>query len=351
MQYRAINTRSPFFIQKATAQLSVNCEIRLWTGGVVTNRPTAYTYLLVKEATSGAATFEVAELCRDYLSHNSSLSSGTAWVEIKTIDGVAADETFTYLATEGYTTYVDGLQSNTQTVTLPIVGLPNEIANETRVMIPSGSTGVIPYLANVPTGSVDYTLDTYSLAGASQGSSVISEYTNSEDMIRHVVVNSTMKWVELDFGGSVQTIHVDILDCNKFEAIELMYVNRLGMKQYFPFVLKSTEQIKLKSDTFNRSTINYNSLNSGNGLHASRKRITGSKQSFTLNTDWMSEYYVKQFEELLLSEYVWLFKAGQNAIPVNVTTSNMLKKNHLNDKLINYSLDIETASEYINNVR
>ena len=97
--------------------------------------------------------------------------------------------------------------------------------------------------------------------------------------------------------------------------------------------------------------MDYSGLTNGNGLHASRKRITGSKQRFTLNTDWLAEYYVQQLEELVLSEYVWLVKPTGNPIPVNVTNSSFSKKTHLNDKLINYTINVETASEYINTVR
>jgi hypothetical protein len=160
-----------------------------------------------------------------------------------------------------------------------------------------------------------------------------------------------MSYVYFDFDGNGQTVLVDVLRCSKYEAINLMYVNKSGMKTYFPFILKSIEKIKSSSDTFNRSLVDYNGLSSNSGLHASRRRITGTKQSFVLNSDWIAEYYVKQLEELLLSEYVWLVKGADNPVPVNVTTSTMEKKTHLNDKLINYSIELETASNYINTVR
>ena len=95
-------------------------------------------------------------------------------------------------------------------------------------------------------------------------------------------------------------------------------------------------------------------MTSGNQLHVSRKRILNSKQSFTINTDWMPEYYVKQIEELLLSEYVWALIPTVDANvyqSVNITTNNMSKKNHLNDKLIQYTFSLETAADYINTIR
>jgi len=120
------------------------------------------------------------------------------------------------------------------------------------------------------------------------------------------------------------------------------------------FTLKHTEDISVSSDGFQRNTMNVSNLTNNSGLHASRKRITGSKQSFVINTDWINEYYVKQIEELIMSEYVWAsipHLGTVNFQPVNLTTKNLSKKNHLNDKLIQYTLKMVTASEYINTVR
>ena len=78
-----------------------------------------------------------------------------------------------------------------------------------------------------------------------------------------------------------------------------------------------------------------------------------TKQTFTINTDYISEYYVEQIEELLLSEYVWALNPliDNEYVPVVVTDKKVLKKNHLNDKLIQYTIAYEMASNYINSIR
>jgi len=347
-QYRSLNVRSPFFTQLSTTQILVNCEVRLWKGDVVTDLPTDYTYLLTKEPTSGASTFEVAELARDFLAHTSSLTSGYCWMQTKMVDGDLADVVDTYLITEGYTIYTEGLQSNAQSPVYDFVGLPLDATNK-RIMVTESGTNVIPYYSS--SNGADYSTEAYNLSNASLGNTLIAEKTNSSQMVRSFIVTPSMSSVSFDFDGVTENVIVDVLRCSKYEAINLMYVNKYGMKTYFPFILKSIEKIKSSSDTFNRSLVDYNGLSSSSGLHASRKRITGTKQSFVLNTDWIAEYYVKQLEEVLLSEYVWLVKGADNPIPVNVTTSTMEKKTHINDKLINYSIELETASNYINTVR
>ena len=425
-QYRSLNVRSPFFTQLSTTQILVNCEVRLWKGDVVTDLPVDYTYLLTKEPTSGASTFEVAELARDFLAHSSSLTSGYCWMQIKMIDGDQTDVVDTYLISEGYTLYTEGLQSNAQTPVYDFVGLPVDdesisvFLQKRRIMVTESGTNIIPYFSNpldnaIKTGTVsvtagqvavvgvgtlftaefslggrvtiadenlviatitdnfnmtlttahvagasgvpiyttyeDHTLEAYNLSNVGLGEGTVAQKTNSSQMVRNFIVTPSMSTVFFDFNGVSQTVIVDVLRCSKYEAINLMYVNKYGMKTYFPFILKSIEKIKSSSDTFNRSLVDYNGLSSNSGLHASRKRITGTKQSFVLNTDWIAEYYVKQLEEVLLSEYVWLVKGAENPVPVNITTSTMEKKTHINDKLINYSIELETASNYINTVR
>jgi len=479
--YRNINVRSPFFTQKATTGSVVNCEIRLWKGDVVTDLPTNYTYLLSKEPTAGKSTFEVAELARDFLSHNTDLSSGFAWMQIILKDTIVADDTFTYLVSEGYSLSTEGLQSSnvnnlipsidlqndwyqstittTSGVTSPIgdtsayniltqsgggyisnnsiqnitegsditfsvylkgsgvikllvqenggdyssyffrditlsgtwvryevsgttlvdgnsprivmisqsiinadvwtplltnsedaisydfVGLPtatiNGLANSSRIMVADGGTNSIPYFSNSD-GSI-YTVD--------DGISVIiPATTTSTTMVKAKLVDANDTTIDFDFNGDSRRVFVDVLRCSKFDAVNLLYVNKFGFKTKFPFILKSTEKISVESDSFSRSTVDYGALTLNTSSHSSRKRIKDTKQAFVLNSDWIAEYYVSQFEELMLSEYVWLEK-GSLTLPVNITTSKLDKKTHINDKLINYSIEVETASNYINTIR
>ena len=463
--YRNINVRSPFFTQKATTGSVVNCEIRLWKGDVVTDLPTNYTYLLSKEPTAGKSTFEVAELARDFLSHNTDLSSGFAWMQIILKDTIVADDTFTFLVSEGYSLSTEGLQSTNDTPIYDFVGLPtatiNGLANSSRIMVADGGTNSIPYFSNsdgtiytvtdyfsdelitnggfdidtdwinvgqasISEGSLNFnggsnsksssfspitgknylvsfevisytsgnisiytgdsgvnlsgninskgyysynytqtatvsnnlnfngnfigSIDNISVVEVNPDAEVIPVTTTSTTMVKTKLVDDNDTTIDFDFNGDIRKVFVDVLRCSKFDAVNLLYVNKFGFKTKFPFILKSTEKISVESDSFSRSTVDYGALTLNTSSHSSRKRIKDTKQSFVLNSDWISEYYVNQFEELMLSEYVWLEK-GSLTLPVNITTSKLDKKTHINDKLINYSIEVETASNYINTIR
>lgn len=349
--YVLINSRSPFFNQKTTTDSLVNCEVRIWVGDVVSDKPTEYDYLMSKEPTSGAATFELSELARDYIKHKTSLSSGFVWMEVKLYD-VTETESQTYLVSEGYNLHHEDLQTNLQTPNYYKVGLPEDSDGSFRVMVAESDSNSIPFLSNTISGreSFFYT-ESFNQSGVSNGQVLTPVRDNSVNMITNIPVTPLISKVEINYDGIQKDVHIDVQRCSKYELTKLLYVNKAGMKTYFPFILKSSESITAQSETFNRTLVNYTSLTVISGGHGAKKRIKDTKQIFTLNSDWMSEYYVKQIEELLLSEYVWLKRGSQSLLPVNIKTSDLQKKVHINDKLINYEIKVETATNYINTTR
>ena len=326
MSYKLINTRSPFYVQYASTEASVSLDLTVWTG-TISSKPSV-SYEMSKEPTSGAATFEIAELIRDYINHNSN-TAGRVWVEVKTYDGVAATVTNTYLATEGYTLYSEGMQHDGTISTVTGYALPEESAFNYRMLLPENTAGVVSSLVYTATN-----------AGTD----------DTANQITYATVGTATSQIQKTENAVTYTVVIDRLPCSKYDVAKLRYVNKFGGFSDFYFSLKSMETLSTSSDSFLRSLSDFSSLSNGNGLHANRKRITGSRQSFRLNTDFINEYYVKQLEELFLSEYVWLTYDG-DTIPVNIQSNTLEKKKHVNDKLIQYEFSVETAAEYLNMVR
>jgi len=70
----------------------------------------------------------------------------------------------------------------------------------------------------------------------------------------------------------------------------------------------------------------------------------------TLNTGFYPELYNDIFKELQLSENVWI-EIENRITPVNVESSGLEYKTQLNEKLINYTVDLSFAFDTINNIR
>ena len=330
MAYKLINSRSPFYVQFASTELLVTCDLTVWTG-TISAKP-AVSYALSKEPIDGQATFEIGELIRDYIAHTTT-TAGRVWVEVVTGDGVATDVTKTYLATEGYTTFDEGLQHEGTIETVQGYALPTETSSVSlktyRMVAPESTASTIPSFnytgTNAGTDDTAGQLADQSFSGAS------SSVTKSANSITH-------------------TCYIDRFRCSKYNVALLSYINKQGGRANFYFTMKSKEMLTSSSDSFQRSLSDFGSLSANNGLHAHRKRILGAKQSFSLNTDYISEYYTKQIEEIFLSEYVWLTVNGK-LIPVNIDESSFEKKTHVNDSLIQYSFNVTTAANYLNTVR
>ena len=81
---------------------------------------------------------------------------------------------------------------------------------------------------------------------------------------------------------------------------------------------------------------------------AKKFNIIGN-ESLVLNSGFVPEAMNDTFKELLLSQYVWIVRNG-DTLPVNIEESALTFKTGLNDKLINYTINLKFAFDTINNI-
>ena len=377
MAYRQINVRSPFYVEKTTTSAEVTLNLRVWTGSPTFNRPTDATYVINKSATGGKVIFEISELVRDYIEQGDSIYAlNTCWVETIVSDvSLAPSVTTTYLATEGYTIHTEDTQKSGDAFTDSFVMLPADMYGNYRLTGVIGETSMCQIMTNATDFTSWEVTENYA-----DGTTLTYQYTpvlvgSSNTIIQTLLLTENTVSVDFDLNGATSTLYHDIFDCNKYNApiptdggltsvplyynpslqrpVILNYVNKYGAKNSFAFSLKHTEEITSSSQSFKRNVLNYDSVSSFNAKHSSRKILKDSKQVFTINTDYINEYYVEQLEELVLSEYVWasIPHVSDTLIPVTLTDRKIAKKNHLNDKLIQYTFKIEVARDYINTIR
>ena len=377
MAYRQINVRSPFYVEKTTSEPVIQLNLRVWRGSPTSSRPTDATYVLEKESVDGKAIFEISELVRDYIVQGDSIYAlNTVWVEAEINDfTLAATTTETYLATEGYTTHTEAVQKTGDAFIDSFVMLPKDMYGNYRLTGAQGETSMCQVMTNA-TNFTDWEVT----ENYKDGTTLTYQYTpvlvgSSNTIIQTLLLTEDTVSVDFDLDGETATLYHDIFDCNKYNTplpvdsvgytrplyydadlqrpVVLNYVNKYGAKNSFAFTLKHTEDITSTSESFKRNVVNYGSLSTTNVEHASRKLVKAAKQSFTINTDYINEYYVQQLEELILSEYVWasIPHVSSGLIPVTITDKKIAKKNHINDRMIQYTFTLEVARDYINTIR
>ena len=153
-------------------------------------------------------------------------------------------------------------------------------------------------------------------------------------------------------------VNINRIDCTKYgDGHKITFVNKFGALQDIWFFLKTVYTTSKKQEQFQRNIISSTGTYSVN-QHTKQVFNTTASQKFTLSSGYYPEWCNQWFEQLMLSEKVWLTRNKlynridqTEVVPVNVTKSSMVQKTSLNDKLIEYTFDFELSADYINNIR
>jgi hypothetical protein len=151
------------------------------------------------------------------------------------------------------------------------------------------------------------------------------------------------------------TINLNCPTSKGFEPIRLTWMNQWGTWDYYTFKMKSTKAISTKGSTYqqlegswNERTYRLDSFKGGK--KAFRVNAT---EKITMNTDFVNESESAWFEELINSPEVYILKGYQSetiftalnqyVTPVRLTTSSYTKKTIANDRLMQYTFEVEKS--------
>lgn len=296
-------------------------------------------YTIVKQCSgSQVVAFEVAELCRDYIDiqytgvpTNTSISIVIALSSHASTDGSGSalnSAAFADLGFDGYGTFMEGANPTlVPSVPTWLIDFDPDFTGTTDkyyVFAPTGYEGYIPYITSL---------------------SALAYYK--------FAVNETT------LTGTPAGIQLNIVrvDCTKYGyGNKVRFVNKYGAIQELWFFLKDTETINKKSETYQRSILTAaGSYDVDN--HMITPFNTTANQTLSLSSGYYPEWTNAWFEQLLLSEQIWISNdsvtnpTNDVVTPVTIKTSSFRKKTKLNDKLIEYTMEFELAANYINNVR
>ena len=320
------------FIEASVTAKSVVCEVSI--DGTL--RYTLTKNLPVIIASTQTINFDIAELARDYIEIEYQSAYVPQTVAISTViksytlingQGTEVDSvTYTDVGFEAYGTFDEGANPEVPfgrtkpTYLIPI----NEDTDTFTILVPNNTAGKLPSIT--------------SLNGL-----IATSYSSSDTSVTTV-------------DGVV--CNIKRIDCTKYgDGNKIIYINKYGVQQDLWFFLKETKNLARTNEGYKSNTITYPSAAAAtyDVKNAPNKVFnTQGKQTHTLSSGYYPEFANQQFEELLLSEYVWLstFRKGSGVIiPVKVKTSSVAFKTSVNDRLIEYTMEFEEAFDYINNIR
>ena len=330
--------RSPQYITATAPATTLSAKLIITIDGTVR-------YTLIKDVAAGAAAlFEWAELARDYLDITFNNSYST-----QPVFAIVLDLTFYPQANAGGTAISTSQQTHNG---FDGYGTFYEAAN------PEMSGTAFPAISNYSetTGGVK----TYTMYAPKDVGIQIPSINAGTIIYNTSGLNADSKVVE---GVTVNIVRVD---CTKYTAavgytetstngFKVSFINKYGAIQSEFFTLKAVRDIKAKRQTYNSNTISSTGTYSINEHTKQNFNITAT-QSITLNSFYLPEFYSDVFSEMLLSEKVWVrFREKTTndfiTIPINIKTNNLIYKNSLNDRLIQFEFSFDMSFDYINNIR
>lgn len=329
-------------------------------------------YTITKNFVNGWVAIEYAELVRDYIEIKyNSVSTWSAKVITNyiTYDGLNAtgsvleDVTSTgNFWSDGYGYFEEGtspaanglMQTNTTIYKLGDA--------EIRIPIDRNSVDRVTYIYQGDVVSTEAITTSTTQAFQYVGENIISFQERVEDdggtyestfCIREFLdefeINAVDEIIVTQTNGQVKRIKVITVEECKYEPLQLSFVNKFGAIQDVWFFKKSIKSLKTKSEDFNRVDLSF--TGSYNTLDHTKKvfNVTSNK-SIKLNTGYVDESYNSIMQELMQSEYVWI-KQDNEVLPVNVDKNSLTFKTSVNDKLVDYSIDLDYSFNAINNIR
>ena len=386
-----INLRSPYYIKVSKTDLtSAQLELYIYTGNFTANGSVASStlrYTITKKplGTNDYVVFEVSELVRDYLDieFNGQYIGQNIWLNaIATVTGgtgsvtVTPDNTNGFLGFDGYGYFEEGAN--------PQITSPVFISNSTILKLDDSSISIPLDTSTVQ--SVAYLLNGEIIRAAAISSSINSgeqiKYTtngvNGSDSFQSRVIvgggtyedSSCLQEFEDDFiindfdsinvtyteGTDIKVKILKVKNINecKYDPIKVTFVNKFGALQDIIFFKKSIEKTDVKGEEFKASVFDQSTLTYKTYQHQRTQFMVQGNDSYTMNTGYMPEEYNEVIEQLMLSEQVWATFVTDTEVlvrPLVPKTKSVTYKTHLNDKLIDYTIDFDIANNKINNIR
>ena len=153
--------------------------------------------------------------------------------------------------------------------------------------------------------------------------------------------------------SQLYTIKILCPNIKGYEAIRLTWLNQWGTWDYYTFNMKSTKSITTNRTSYTQlgGTWNEKTFKIADYKGGKKNFRVNSTEKIKLNTDFVSEAEGVWFEELINSPEVYIVNGFSTDVsntitrkyiePVVLTTSSYVKKTIANDRLMQYTIEIE----------
>jgi hypothetical protein len=143
-------------------------------------------------------------------------------------------------------------------------------------------------------------------------------------------------------------INFNVVCKQKYPNIRIKWKNRYGQFDFFSFYMVNRQSFSTTKrgyqpqlGTWTAPTLTYTQYDSSNLNY-----IVDSKQSISVNTDWIDEDYNEIIKQLLVSEEIYWVKSSTDLLPLTINTESITFKTGVVDKVIQYQFDFDFGQGY-----
>ena len=135
----------------------------------------------------------------------------------------------------------------------------------------------------------------------------------------------------------------------KYPNVRIKWKNRFGQFDWFNFYLVNRQGFQSTKRTYQPQLGSWQStgLSYQNYDSSTLNYLSDSKQTLSVNTDYVSDSYNDIFKQLLVSDEIyWVYNEPNDLRPITITTNNVVFKTGVNDKLVQYQFDFDWGQAY-----
>ena len=150
-------------------------------------------------------------------------------------------------------------------------------------------------------------------------------------------------------------IYFNVVCNQKYPNVRIKWKNRFGQFDWFDFNMVNRQAFQVNRSQYQPQIGTWNSNSLGYQPYDSTiiNYLIDTKQSISVNTDWVNEDYNEIFKQLLVSDEIYWINDPDNYVPQNrgfvpitIKTDSIQFKTGVVDKVIQYGFDFDYGQQY-----
>jgi hypothetical protein len=212
------------------------------------------------------------------------------------------------------------------------------VITSAQLFIGSITGSTFGYVARIPTAP--------SGSGAIGGSFPLPYVTGGAELVSYDI---QIKDALLSPTSSAR-LHFEVDCAYYYTPVRILWKNRYGQFDFFNFYKKHIETFETEQrvyqpqlGTWDSTTLSYNNYQT-----ATQRYIVDSRETLTVNSDFISQDYNDIFKQLLVTDEVyWFYDQPNNLVkPLTIKTNNVTFKTGINDKLVQYTFTFDIGQPF-----